>query len=232
MQQLGKYLEAITADRRVRVGGALKLRVLMLYEDLETGVRARLALEQALQRVAVETDLHIRMWKFDLLGELVLREQAVTEATEARIVFVSAHGGAKLPLPVGSWFEEWFSRKRAAPCALVVSLDPQVQTTPGETMARLETAARLAGVEMFLDSGDGRINSAATPISSGTDGHGAPTVPGPCAPGVWSGDDIEHPPGELGVFLHLPVKHPDEQKISATVEGVRKGRAGRNGAGG
>ena len=128
----------------------------MVYEDLETGVRARQALDEALHRLAADADVHVRMWRFDLLGEPVSQQQAVNEASEGRIVFVSAHGSEEPPAGVRSWFEQWLSSKSDEPCALVVSTDTAAANTPAanQMTETLGTAARLAGVAVFLHFGE------------------------------------------------------------------------------
>src|SRR5689334_25075739 len=118
MQQLENYLARVTANGSEVHGGRLKLNVLMVYEDLGTGVRARQTLDETLHRLAVDTDVHVKMWKFDLLREPSLHQQAVDEATEARVVFVSAHGREELPATVWSWFQQLADKqKRGALCA-------------------------------------------------------------------------------------------------------------------
>jgi hypothetical protein len=65
------------ADARNEVSeGPLKLDVMVVYEDFGTGLRARRALHQTAQQLAVEADLHVNLWNFGLLGEPLLDADA------------------------------------------------------------------------------------------------------------------------------------------------------------
>ena len=114
MQQLGT-----TGDIGNALGeGPLKLDVPVVYEDVGTGLRAKQALDQTILRLAVDTDVHVNMWRFEFLGEPALHQQAVNEAAAAEIVFVSAHGGEELPATVHLWLQHWLALKGGEPCAL------------------------------------------------------------------------------------------------------------------
>ena len=77
----------------------------MVYEDVATGLRAKEALDQTMLRLAVDTDVHVNAWRFALLREPALHQQAVNEAADAEIVFVSARwsrgtaSGGKVMVP-------------------------------------------------------------------------------------------------------------------------------------
>ncbi len=75
----------------------LRLDVLAVYEDFATGLRARQTLDQTVQRLEADADVQVNLWRFDLLREPALRQQAAEEAAEADIVFVSMHGQSELP---------------------------------------------------------------------------------------------------------------------------------------
>lgn len=126
--------------------------VLLAYEDLRAGVRARQAFEHVASKLELEVDYKVDLWKFDLLRDPALREQAVIEAARADIVFLSAHGAGELPGVVSQWLEQWLDRRGGEPAALAVLMD-----TPGKgtaaTRQRLEmlrARALAAGVEVFL----------------------------------------------------------------------------------
>jgi hypothetical protein len=168
MQRLEEYLAAVTGRRSGLGERPQGLNVLMVYEDLETGVRARQALDEALHRLAADADVRVRMWRFDLLGEPASQQQAVNEASEGRIVFVSAHGSEELPAGVGSWFEQWLSSRSDKPCALVISIDVAAANTPtaNQITHTLGTAARLAGMAVFLHFGDVQTEAESVPTST------------------------------------------------------------------
>jgi hypothetical protein len=131
--------------------GALSLEVLVLYEDFGTGLRAKHTFDGTMQRLAFDADVHVKLWRFDLLGEPALYDQAASEASEADIVFVSAHGQGELPVSVTWWLQQWLVRKGGEPCALAVSLDAGAGETPtaAEMLRAVRGIAERAGVELF-----------------------------------------------------------------------------------
>ena len=108
----------------------LSLDVLMVYEDLGTGLRARQVLDGTVERLAADADVHVKLWRFDLLGEPSLCHQAVRDAAQADLVFVSAHGHSELPATVSLCLQRWLAHIDGKPCALVVSFDADAGDTP------------------------------------------------------------------------------------------------------
>jgi hypothetical protein len=142
----------IDKDRETAVGEArARLHVLLAYEDFSTGLRARQAFEPVARQIEVDADFNVTLWNFDLLREPVLIERAATEAAKADIVFLSAHGQGELPGAVDSWLKQWFERRGAEPCALVVLLDTEAGDTeaPNRTWEALRATALAAGLDVF-----------------------------------------------------------------------------------
>ena len=52
------------------------LDVLLMYEDLSTGLRARRLLDEVVTSLNLEVDFQANLWRFDLLGEPGLLELA------------------------------------------------------------------------------------------------------------------------------------------------------------
>ena len=153
MKELMQQPGTVAGSGNVVGEGSLKVNALLVYEDVATGLRAKRALDQAMLRMAVDTDVHVNAWRFDLLREPALHQQAVEEAAEAEIVFFSAHGCEELPATVSLWFQQWFAcRGGVEPRALVVSLDLVERETPAanQMLRELRQMARLAGVDVFL----------------------------------------------------------------------------------
>jgi hypothetical protein len=129
-----------------------KLEVLMVYEDLSTGLRARQAFEQLAQQLEFDTDFRLDLWKFDLLREPTLLERAASEAAKSDIVILSAHGQHELPRTTHMWLEQWLERRSGQPCALVILLDALFSGTAASnrTWEALRAAALTAGMDVFL----------------------------------------------------------------------------------
>ncbi len=131
--------------------GAPALKVHLIYEDTETGLRAKQAVDRLGERFNLETDACLNPWRFDRLWEPTLREQALNEAAEADILLVSAHGQDELPPAILAWLEQWLASDHAGPRALVLSFDARARGSTGanQILASLHAAARLAGVDVL-----------------------------------------------------------------------------------
>ncbi len=143
------------AENGVEVSaGTLGLDVLVVYEDLETGMRARHTLERTVQRLEASVDVQVELWRFDLFNRPPFQKQVAKQ--KADIVILSAHGQARVPAAVDLWFRQWFVRQSDEPRALAVLLDEQTMDRPGgaETVAELSAAARLSGVDVFLSEAE------------------------------------------------------------------------------
>ncbi|HWV99007.1 MAG TPA: hypothetical protein VNZ64_04865 [Candidatus Acidoferrum sp.] len=129
-----------------------ELDVLLVYEDFSTGLRARRAFEKVACQLKLDADFKLGLWKFDLLREQALLERVATEAAQADIVLLSAHGPDELPEAAHTWFELWFERRGGEPCALVVLLDTLAGDTAKAHQAwePLRAAALAAGLDVFL----------------------------------------------------------------------------------
>jgi hypothetical protein len=132
------------------------LDVLLMYEDLSTGLRARRLLHEVMNSLNLEVDFQANLWRFDLLGEPALLELAADEAAKADIVFVSAHGQHDLPAAIHLWFNRWLARKGSEPCALAVVLDPNTRNAPARNrmLEAMGTVGGPAGVEVFVHAAE------------------------------------------------------------------------------
>ena len=127
------------------------LRVQLLYEDAETGLRARHALDSLGPTLKQQADLEVDVWRFDALNDPGLRELACCELAEADILFLAAHGQAELPVQVRRHLEHWFAALPPEPRALVVSLDAvhKGSAMASRMLASLRDWATLAEVEVI-----------------------------------------------------------------------------------
>jgi hypothetical protein len=132
------------------------MQVMLVYEDLSTGLRARQAFERCVNQLAIEVDFDWSLWSFSLLEQSEIFEQTLNEAVKADIVFLSAHGKGNLPPAVKSWLDRWLGQKSGEPAALAISFDPEMPSDLAEAqLAELvHAAARTSGVEVFLHLGE------------------------------------------------------------------------------
>jgi len=88
-----------------------KFSVAVIYEDLETRDRVLPVCRHVEARVGDEIGLKFSWWKFDLLRDSKLAEQATRAAIIADMIVVSPHSGRGLPLVFREWIESWLPRR-------------------------------------------------------------------------------------------------------------------------
>jgi len=129
--------------------------VLVLHEDLQTGLRAKAALNNLENWLGAETRFQISLWRFGMLQEVELAETALQEAKRADIVFLSLHSDQNLPNSIRNWLLQWLETRDFKPCALVVSLDSSTQdsTNSNSTLNFLRDITAPLEVDLFLHFG-------------------------------------------------------------------------------
>lgn len=136
--------------------GGPALEVQVLYEDFQTGLRAKQAIDGIAIQLGVGTKFQMGLWRFDLLQEPALCAEVANAAVRADVVLLSAHGQHGLPEAVQRWLAGWLSRTSDEPPALVVLLDAAAQQTISahHWLAALQLRVRPAGVELFPHFGE------------------------------------------------------------------------------
>jgi len=136
------------------------LNVVIAYEDLETGKRAKKIYDFLVENLGHDCQFTNQMWKFEVLGIPKLGEMAAQDAMMADIVIISCHG-AELPSDFKDWVELWAAEPNH-PIALVALFDydnqhPQV----AEARSYLADVARRGQMEFFAqpDELTGRRNT-------------------------------------------------------------------------
>ncbi|SPE52716.1 hypothetical protein SBV1_1580012 [Verrucomicrobia bacterium] len=127
------------------------LYVQLVYEDAQTGLRARYALDRLADALKLEADFHVELLRFNLLSDPALREAALEQAARADILLVSAHGWGGLPATVSLWLKEWLASDPGRPRALVLSLDVDAGNSAAASrlLESFQAVAASAGVEVF-----------------------------------------------------------------------------------
>jgi len=136
-------------------------KVVMVFEDFATGVRAKATMDRVLETLEAHFPFEIKFWRFDLLELEQFRELAATEAADADMVIVSAHGGPQIPDGFKSWLELWLNRHLSRECALVELLDSQGEgSRPWPIDSLLRIVARKAHLEFFSHNVGPRVEEA------------------------------------------------------------------------
>src|SRR5437867_4433635 len=131
-----------------------QLDVLLVYEDLAAGRRAKQAIDHLLDNSELHADVRFDLCNFDLLCEDRVYQQMVSQAAEADIIVLSAGGKRELPWQVRSWLRRWLEKRGESPAALVISLDRSAKES-GEAMLRfLRELTGPAKVDLFTHFGE------------------------------------------------------------------------------
>jgi hypothetical protein len=108
----------------------LALKVVIAYEDAETGRHARNVCHALVEHLGRQWQFASEMWRFDVLRLPECRELAARGTAQADIIMISTHGAGDLPLDVKAWIELWLRDKRNL-LALVALCDrPQDPSEP------------------------------------------------------------------------------------------------------
>ena len=143
------------------LGSKAEVNVMLLYEDAETGLRAKLSLAVVQKEGLLETGFRTKLWRRDLLRAEWLREQAAKEAAAADVIIMSMHGEQDLPGEVTDWLTRWIEHKTDRPCALGVLLDGSASQRHANPITRyLQGVAEAAGADLLWgfcqNTGSGR----------------------------------------------------------------------------
>ncbi len=145
--QLGLLLNVVPDTETV-----LSLNVVVAFEDLETGARAKSTLDRVKEQLGLEVEMSLKLWKFDWLREPGVRQQAARDASEAALIIVSSHGKGEWPAPVKEWMAMWQERQTDEPRGLVVLLDGEAghEGAGHPMLTYLQDMARHARLELFF----------------------------------------------------------------------------------
>jgi hypothetical protein len=133
----------------------LDLKVLVLHEDLPTGLRAKEALNKFENQDEIKPRFLINLFRFGMLKDAALAETALQQALGADMMFLSLHGDRELLPAVRDWLLRWLETRDIKPCALVVSLDPSTQDSlkSNPTVNFLRDITFPLEVDLFLHLG-------------------------------------------------------------------------------
>jgi hypothetical protein len=112
---------------------------------------AKGVLDYAVRMFPGAPHFNLAIWRFDALRTVIVREMALHKASVADIVVLSAHGGKALPKIVKLWLKQWFGRKSAEPCALMVSFneDSRDSASAAKIICSLQAESKARDVAVF-----------------------------------------------------------------------------------
>ena len=125
----------------------------VLYEDLESGLRARALMESVEANMDFPAEFQLDLWRFDWLAERSLGNIALSRADRSALVVVSAGSSDPLPPAVENWLNTWVQMEQSHPLALVVLLPKvgQGEEKSHPLYERLQAAARQKRVDFFCE---------------------------------------------------------------------------------
>jgi hypothetical protein len=98
------------------------LRVVILYEDFATGLRARRVGSVLAEELGAKGRFEPALWRWDLLQDPRLQRRAVGEAARADLLIVSVH--RRLPaVPTGALLDAWLATHARRASHLVALVD-------------------------------------------------------------------------------------------------------------
>jgi hypothetical protein len=138
---------------------SLKLDVLLMHEDLSAGLRGKQMIDQVAARLGEKAEFGVRLWRFDLLDEPMLRNQAMADANGATIVILAVNTCSELPTAVCEWLKQWLQTSSLVPCAIIVSLDSKAREGAHPVLRYINAITAPVGVQLFPHYAD-------TPVSA------------------------------------------------------------------
>jgi hypothetical protein len=139
--------EAITTAGIRPPGATPGFNVVIIYEDLEAGKRARKTYDYLAEQLGHHSHFNQAMWKFDVLAIPQLRDMAAKDVAEADILVISSSGEKDIPPGLKDWIEHCL-RLAIKPMALVaLFVSNSVQS--GNVRSYLADVARRGRMKFF-----------------------------------------------------------------------------------
>ena len=123
--------------------------VVIIYQDRDTGRRAKYFYDKMTHEVDEECDFSLELWNFEMLAIPEMRDSSAQAAAQADFLVLSFRGNAELPAQTRYWIERW-SRLSADGNPALVALVEKPKTGRGtavSTLAYLRSVAAIKGID-------------------------------------------------------------------------------------
>ena len=125
------------------------LNVVIVYEDLDTGKKAKKTFDLLAQNLSGACHLTDQMWKFDVLTIHQLSQIALKDAAQADIIIISCRGD-ELPDHIKAWIEAALAESCNVLALVALIDDAHARSMAGFAARRyLAAVARRARIEFF-----------------------------------------------------------------------------------
>jgi hypothetical protein len=141
-----------TRPHRAKSEDAPLLKIMVVFEDTCAGLRARQAIESLPLPAGSEPAFKLKLWRWELLRDPLLKARAVREASLADVILLAGHSATELPLGVRDWLAQWLLVKRERPYALGVLLasDSAITRDNNDIRHFVQTVAETGKADFFF----------------------------------------------------------------------------------
>jgi hypothetical protein len=144
MQSLSLSQEMLSGDR----SPSTPFNVVIMYEDFETGKRAKKGLDYVAEELGNDLEFRHSMWRLDILQDPKLNVLAAA-LTEADLLIISLRGEGQLPSKIRALIDERLVQTVNHQCALVALFEGAAPATRSSVYACLATLAQQRGLDFF-----------------------------------------------------------------------------------
>src|SRR5262245_33112209 len=132
---------------------ATSLSVLMVYDNIRAGQRAKELCDRLRQQLAPEAELHLRVWSLSALQLPTFAQAAASQAEHAAVLIVAVHGDNALSRPLQNCLQPCARGIRSADGTLVAQLHGVLKMSEAlcPAYACLRNIARHVRVSFFSE---------------------------------------------------------------------------------
>jgi hypothetical protein len=123
--------------------------VVIMYEDFETGKRAKKGLDYVAEELGNDLEFRHSMWRLDILQDPKLTALAAPALAEADLLIISLCGEGQLPAKIRALIDERLAQTVYHECPLVALFEGAAPATRSSVYACLANLARRHGLDFF-----------------------------------------------------------------------------------
>lgn len=123
-------------------GCCSSLKVVVLYDELESAIRAKRLLARVAANAAWEGTFDNVFWRFDMMSQPLAVREASESAADADMILLVAERVVVPPVCLLEWLETWATTRRIQDAALVAWCH---RRAGGSSSEAVETLRKLAG---------------------------------------------------------------------------------------
>lgn len=130
-------------------------RVLLLYDDLDSGVYATEFFDKITQILQNEIPMNFNIWNFEAIHLTMLNKSIYESALNADIIAFAIQENHPIPTWIFEWSQSWLPFKQPGSCAcLGILVNENGSSVPPEhtNLKQLRKLARNSGMDFFTQS--------------------------------------------------------------------------------